>query len=115
MAGGSAAARGREAADRGLGEVPALDNAALVLRALAHPVRVRIVSLLSEGELCVKRLEEILGVPQSSVSQHLTRLRYAGLISSERRGHLVCYRLTDGPASAIVSAALGGAARTKGA
>jgi len=75
MAGGSAAARGREAADRGLGEVPALDNAALVLRALAHPVRVRIVSLLSEGELCVKRLGEMLGFPLSSVSHHLSRLR----------------------------------------
>jgi len=68
----------------------------------------KIVSLLGDGELCVKRLEEILGISQPSVSQHLSRLRHAGLISSERRGHLVCYRLTDGPASAIVSAALGG-------
>jgi ArsR family transcriptional regulator len=104
-----------KAMDAEHGEVPGLGDAALLLRALAHPVRMRIVSLLSDGELCVKRLEEILGIPQPSVSQHLTRLRYAGLISSERRGHLVCYRLTDGPAKAIVSAALGGVERTKGA
>lgn len=115
MAGSRRAARWSTARDRGRGDAPTLDDAALVLRALAHPVRMKIVSLLGGGELCVKRLEEILGIPQPSVSQHLTRLRHAGLISSERRGHLVCYRLTDGPASAIVSAALGGSKRTKGA
>jgi DNA-binding transcriptional ArsR family regulator len=59
------------------------DDAAELLRALAHPVRLRIVDLLEEGELCVKRLEQLLGVSQSSVSQHLSRLRYAGLIESE--------------------------------
>jgi ArsR family transcriptional regulator len=91
-----------------------LDDAATVLRALSHPARLRIVSLLSGGELCVKRLEEILGMPQPSVSQHLTRLRYAGIIRAERRGHLVCYRLQDGPAAAIAVAALEAAGRTKG-
>jgi len=78
------------------------ERAAEILRALAHPVRVEIVRLLGDGELCVKRIEEILGVPQPSVSQHLARLRYAGIIESERRGHLVCYRLChDGAAEAV--------------
>jgi DNA-binding transcriptional ArsR family regulator len=53
-------------------------------------------------------------MPQPSVSQHLTRLRYAGIIRAERRGHLVCYRLQDGPAAAIAVAALEAAGRTKG-
>ncbi|MBD3347774.1 MAG: metalloregulator ArsR/SmtB family transcription factor [Candidatus Eisenbacteria bacterium] len=84
-----------------------LEAAAELLRALSHPVRLRIVELLSEGESCVKRLEELLGIPQPSVSQHLSRLRYAGLIESERRGHLVCYRLVEPRGTKILSAALG--------
>jgi DNA-binding transcriptional ArsR family regulator len=84
-------------------ELP-FDDAADLLRALAHPVRLRIVDLLSGGELCVKGLEELLGVSQSSVSQHLSRLRYAGLIESERRGHLVCYRLAGPRAESILQA-----------
>ena len=82
------------------------ERAAELLRALSHPVRLRIIELLGSGELCVKNLEEHLGVSQSSVSQHLTRLRYAGLIESERKGHLVCYRLRRGAASKILEAAI---------
>jgi DNA-binding transcriptional ArsR family regulator len=81
-------------------------KAADLLRALSHPVRLRMVELLGEGELCVKSLEETLGISQSSASQHLTRLRYAGLIESERKGHLVCYRLIKGGAAKILEAAM---------
>ena len=81
-------------------------RAAELLRALSHPVRLRIIELLGAGELCVKSLEEHLGVSQSSVSQHLTRLRYAGLIESERKGHLVCYRLLKDGAARILEAAI---------
>lgn len=95
---------GSGAGDERLGE------AAGILRALSHPTRLRIVELLSEGEFCVKRLEELLGIPQPSVSQHLSRLRYAGLIDSQRRGHLVCYRLTEPRGSEILRAVLGDAA-----
>jgi ArsR family transcriptional regulator len=97
----STAARNHEG-PRTAGDEERAERAAEILRALAHPVRVEIVRLLGEGELCVKRLEEILGVPQPSVSQHLARLRYAGIIESERRGHLVCYRLRhEGAATAV--------------
>lgn len=92
-----------------------------MLRVLSHPVRLKIIEILSSGELCVKRLEEILGISQPSVSQHLSRLRYAGLIESERRGHLVCYRLADGVAMRVLNAAMekpgaaeGGAGERKG-
>ena len=88
-------------------DAEAVGEAAEILRALAHPVRLRIVELLTEGELCVKRLEELLEVSQSSVSQHLTRLRYAGLIDSERKGHLVCYRLVDPRATEVLRPLLG--------
>jgi len=84
----------------------AFEKAADLLRALSHPVRLRIIELLGGGELCVKSIEEILEISQSSVSQHLTRLRYAGLIESERRGHLVCYRLVEGGATRVLEAAM---------
>lgn len=91
----------------GAGAAPeAFEKAADLLRALSHPIRLRIVELLGGGELCVKRLEEMLEISQSSVSQHLTRLKYAGLIESERRGHLVCYRLVKGGAARILEAAM---------
>jgi DNA-binding transcriptional ArsR family regulator len=103
--------RGGGASDERLGAPrqgdEGLEAAAELLRALSHPVRLRIIELLSEGEFCVKRLEELLGIPQPSVSQHLSRLRYAGLIESERRGHLVCYRLVEPRGSRILRAALG--------
>ncbi|MCD4690808.1 metalloregulator ArsR/SmtB family transcription factor [bacterium] len=85
------------------------DHAADVMKALSHPTRLRIVHLLGGGELCVSRLEELLGVPQPSVSQHLQRLKYAGLIEAERRGHLVCYRLLNESAAAILDLLLPGA------
>jgi DNA-binding transcriptional ArsR family regulator len=91
----------------GAGAPPeAFEKAADLLRALSHPVRLRIIELLGGGELCVKNLEETLEISQSSVSQHLTRLRYAGLIESERKGHLVCYRLVRGGATRILEAAM---------
>ncbi len=91
----------------GAGAPPeAFEKAADLLRALSHPVRLRIIELLGGGELCVKSLEEMLEISQSSVSQHLTRLKYAGLIESERRGHLVCYRLVKGGAARILEAAM---------
>jgi DNA-binding transcriptional ArsR family regulator len=98
---------------RGSGSQPAeFKRAAELLRALSHPVRLRIIELLGDGELCVKSLEELLGVSQSSVSQHLTRLRYAGLIESERKGHLVCYRLRQGAAARILEAAIEGSTQS---
>ena len=88
------------------GDEASFQTAADLLRALSHPVRLRIVELLTDRELCVKRLEELLGISQPSVSQHLSRLRYAGLIESERRGHLVCYRLVENRAAAILRAVM---------
>jgi DNA-binding transcriptional ArsR family regulator len=91
----------------GVGAQPeTFQRAADILRALSHPIRLRMVELLGEGELCVKSLEETLGISQSSASQHLTRLKYAGLIESERKGHLVCYRLVRDGASRILEAAI---------
>lgn len=64
-----------------------------ILKALANPIRLRILDVIREGEVCVKTLEEITGASQSCVSQHLAILRKAGLVKGFRDGNLVCYSL----------------------
>src|SRR5215212_5339498 len=70
-------------------------NAAVteVLRALADPLRWRIVELLSHEELCVCHLVEELDVPQPLVSHHLRVLRDLALVSTERFRYWTYYRL----------------------
>lgn len=64
-------------------------------RALAHPVRLRILMKTIEGELCVQELQNDLDRNQANISQHLTVLRERGLVVAERRGKKVCYRPAD--------------------
>jgi ArsR family transcriptional regulator len=64
-----------------------------LFKALADEDRVRIVALLTHGELCVCHLEAALGRPQPSVSRHLAALRSAGVVESRRDGNWVYYRL----------------------
>jgi ArsR family transcriptional regulator len=63
------------------------------LKALADPLRRRIVELLADEELCVCHLVEELAVPQPLVSHHLRVLREAGLVDSERHRYWTYYRL----------------------
>lgn len=72
--------------------VPIAELAALY-RALASPSRLRILSLLSRRSLCVNGLARALGISQPAVSQHLEVLREAGLVSGERMGVMVHYRV----------------------
>lgn len=72
-----------------------LDTAGEILRALAAPVRIAIVLQLQQSQRCVHELVDALGVPQPLVSQHLRILKQAGVVSSERSGREVLYRLVD--------------------
>ncbi|MFP3897510.1 MAG: ArsR/SmtB family transcription factor [Anaerolineales bacterium] len=65
------------------------------IKAIAHPVRLRIVEILAEGETCVCHLTAILGQRQPYVSQQLTVLREADLVYDHREGVMVYYRLAD--------------------
>jgi ArsR family transcriptional regulator len=68
---------------------------ALRLKALADPARVKLVSLLfgsDEGEECSCALAIAVGLSESTVSHHLSQLRRAGLVESERRGMNVYHR-----------------------
>lgn len=68
---------------------------ALLFKALSHPTRLRIVALIREQRPCVKSMEELLGVSQPNLSQHLSLLRHAGVVESERDGNQVCYRIKN--------------------
>jgi ArsR family transcriptional regulator, arsenate/arsenite/antimonite-responsive transcriptional repressor len=68
---------------------------ALRLKALADPVRVKLVSLLfssDTGEVCSCDLAAAVELSESTVSRHLTQLRRAGMVESERRGMNVYHR-----------------------
>jgi ArsR family transcriptional regulator len=78
---------------------------AKLFRALGHPARIAILSILRDGEQCVCHLEAMLGLRQSAISQHLMVLRSAGLVEDRRDGWNIYYRRT--PSShAMLSGAL---------
>jgi ArsR family transcriptional regulator len=64
-----------------------------LFKALSDETRLRILSLLGAGELCVCDLMEILALPQSTVSRHLAYLRNADLVEDRRQGVWMYYRL----------------------
>jgi ArsR family transcriptional regulator, arsenate/arsenite/antimonite-responsive transcriptional repressor len=65
-----------------------------LFKALGDDTRLRIVALLSHGELCVCHIQEALGITQSNASRHLSVLRAAGIVEDRREGTWVYYRLT---------------------
>ena len=69
-----------------------------VLKVLADPVRLRIVSIVaaSGAEICACDLPELLGKSQPTVSHHLTQLVNAGLLTREKRGKWAWFRLDQG-------------------
>ncbi len=82
-----------------------MDQLVQFFRALSDETRLRIVMLLTEGELCVCDLMAVLGEPQSKVSRHLAYLKYSGLTSSRRGGVWMHYSLND-PSNGIYRAQL---------
>lgn len=70
------------------------ETRAKILKALAHPDRLKLVDLLSDREeVCVCDLTQEVGSDMSTVSRHLRQLRTAGIVESEKRGQMVFYRL----------------------
>ena len=65
-----------------------------VFKALGHSSRLLIIDVLSHGERCVADLTELIGCDISTVSNHLSVLRNVGMVTDERRGQQVFYRLT---------------------
>jgi ArsR family transcriptional regulator len=66
---------------------------AKIVKALAHPTRVFIVEKLNEKPHCVCELSEMIGADMSTVSRHLSLLKEAGVVTSEKSKQTVHYRL----------------------
>lgn len=89
-----------------IAETESLDRMHRLFRAFADPVRLRVLALLVDREVCVCHLHEALGLPQPTVSRHLASLRKAGLVMGRKDGLWVHYRLTK-PSSPLHERLLG--------
>lgn len=74
-----------------------------VLKAVAHPLRIRIIALLVEGDENVTALSEKLEAPQAIVSQQLRILRSQALVDAVRENGFARYRLVEPSLRALVS------------
>lgn len=83
------------------------EEAALLLKTLAHPVRLRLACTLVEGEYAVGELEDKLDIHQPTLSQQLTVLRQAGVVETRREGKQIFYRLTAEKAARLIEALYG--------
>jgi ArsR family transcriptional regulator, virulence genes transcriptional regulator len=77
-------------------------EAASMLKAMASETRLMILCALSAGELPVYKLAELTGQSQSAVSQHLSKLRAAGLVNSRRNGQTIYYSSSAGIARDVI-------------
>lgn len=71
-----------------------LEAQAQMFKALAHPSRLRMLQALRDGERCVCDLQAVVGHDMSTVSKHLAVLREAGIVTTEKRGTNIYYRLS---------------------
>ncbi|MGH8053401.1 MAG: ArsR/SmtB family transcription factor [Stenotrophomonas sp.] len=80
------------------------EQAAQLLKSLAHPARLRVLCQLVEGEASVGELQARAGLSMSALSQHLAVLREAVLVSTRREGQTIFYALTESPALGVMHA-----------
>ncbi|MBX2836820.1 MAG: metalloregulator ArsR/SmtB family transcription factor [Gammaproteobacteria bacterium] len=78
------------------------NRASKLLRSLSHETRLSILCMLSEQEMSVSEIEEIVGLPQATVSQQLARLRLDDLVVTRREGRQVYYRIANEDIKTII-------------
>lgn len=79
------------------------EEVAELLKIIAHPIRLCIICGLSEVDCCnVTYMQNCLDIPQSTLSQHLQKLRAAKIIKGERNGIEINYRIVDKRVSSLV-------------
>jgi len=79
-----------------------IDVAVNLLKALSNERRLAIICALYKGEKSVGELEEIIGLSQSALSQHLARLRRDGLVDTRRDAQTIYYSMKDEATGAIL-------------
>ena len=72
-----------------------IKEASEALKAMAHPLRLKILCLVGHQELMVQEIVEAVGTSQSNISQHLAVMRERGLLASRKEANKVFYRIED--------------------
>ena len=69
--------------------------AARALKAISHPLRLKILCVVSDQEVCVQDIVDAVGTSQSNISQHLAILRDKGVLTTRKDANRVFYRVAD--------------------
>ncbi len=78
-----------------IGKSENIEQAAVAMQAMSHPMRIKILCLLSSGELIVQEIVDAVGTTQSNISQHLGILKACGMITGRRHGTKMYYSIGD--------------------
>jgi len=79
-----------------------IEQAATAMKAIAHPLRLKILCVLGEQEVSVQEIVEAVGTTQSNVSQHLAILRDKGVLRTRKDANRVFYRVSDARTLALI-------------
>lgn len=80
-----------------------VDRAARSLKAMSHPLRLKILCTLGDREISVQDIVEHVGTSQSNISQHLAILRDKGILASRKVANRVFYRVGDARTLRLIS------------
>ncbi|MDT8283740.1 MAG: metalloregulator ArsR/SmtB family transcription factor [Gammaproteobacteria bacterium] len=72
-----------------------IERAAYALKAMSHPLRLKILCVVGENELSVQDIVDCVGTTQSNVSQHLAKLRDKDILASRRDANRIYYSVND--------------------
>ena len=84
-------------------DIKRYESKAEKLKAISHPHRLCIIKGLMENSCNVTKIQECLKLPQSTVSQHLSKLKAAGIVEGARNGLEICYSVVDEDVKQIVN------------
>lgn len=79
-----------------IGRSGQIEMAAHAMKAIAHPLRLKILCVLGEQEVNVQDIVDAVGTSQSNISQHLAILRDKGIVNWRKDGNRVFYKVADG-------------------
>lgn len=85
-------------------DMKAYEEKSEMLKALAHPVRLCMVKNLLRQQCNVTTMQECLNIPQSTISQHLMKLKAAGVVEGQRKGLEICYKVVSKEAKGLIEA-----------
>lgn len=80
-----------------------IERASRSLKAMAHPLRLKILCTLGDREISVQEIVEEVGTSQSNISQHLAILRDKGILASRKDANRVYYRVGDARTLRLIS------------